>query len=166
MNNRTSAIIVFVILCVTCVAHTLYYYPLLPEKVATHFGPSGRPDAWGSKMQFIVVYLVAVGVMAAIFLGLGLALTKIPNALINLPNKDYWLAPERRRETSDYMLPWFLWLGSLTMILLLDIAHQSFQVHLGKATRLGHFWITLGGYLILSTMWCVAIYRKFSKKES
>ncbi|MBT4139331.1 MAG: hypothetical protein HOE48_15530 [Candidatus Latescibacteria bacterium] len=35
MNKRTTAITVFVILCVVCVAHALYYYPHLPEQVAS-----------------------------------------------------------------------------------------------------------------------------------
>ena len=164
MNKRTSATIVFVILCAACVAHALYYYPLLPEKVATHFGPSGRPDAWGGKMQFFIVYLVTVGVMAAIFLGLGLFLTKFPDDAFTLPNKDYWLAPERRRETLAYIFSCSLWLGSLTIVLLFDLAHQSFQVHLGKATRLDHFWISMGIYLTIVTMWCIATYRKVNKK--
>jgi uncharacterized membrane protein len=166
MNKRTIAIIVFVIISLACVAHALWYYPRLPEQVAHHFGATGEPDAWGHKTQFLVVYLVTVGVMVATFLGLGLALPKIPNSAINLPNKDYWLAPERRQQTLDYMLPWFLWLGSLTMLLLLDIFHQSFQVHLGNATKLNHFWITMGAYLAITTAWCIGIYRRFSKRES
>lgn len=166
MNKRTTAIVVFVIISLACVAHALWYYPRLPEQVAHHFGATGEPDAWGHKTQFLVVYLVTVGVMVVTFLGLGLALPKIPNSAINLPNKDYWLAPERRQQTLDYMLPWFLWLGSLTMLLLLDIFHQSFQVHLGKATKLNHFWITMGAYLAVTTAWCIAIYRRFSKRKS
>jgi len=166
MNRRTSAITVFVLLCIACLVHALYYYPRLPEQVAHHFGGSGQPDAWGGKMHFLIVYLATVAVMAISFLGVGLALPKIPNSAINLPNKDYWLAPERRQQTLDYMLPPFLWLGSLTMLLLLDIFHQSFRVHLGKATSLDHFWISMGVYLVVTTVWGIAIYKKFSKKDS
>jgi len=166
MNKRITAIIVFALLCVACVAHALYYYPRLPEQVAHHFGASGQPDALGSKTRFLVVYIVTVVVTAVTFLGSGLALPKIPNSLINLPNKEYWLAPERRQQTLDYMLPRFLWFGSITMLLLLYIFHQSFQVHLGKANKLEHFWIVMGAYLTISTVWCVAIYKKFNTKES
>ena len=109
MNSRTFPIALFLLLCVACLAHGLYYYPRLPAEVAHQFGASGQPDAWGSKEHFLVVYLVTVAVMAATFLGLGLAMPKIPNSAINLPNKEYWLAPERRRQTLDYMLPRLLW---------------------------------------------------------
>ena len=164
MNKRRTAIAVFVLLCVVCLAHAFYYYPRLPDRVAHHFGASGRPDAWSSKMHFLIFYVVTVAVTAATFLGVGLAMPKIPNSLINLPNKDYWLAPGRRRQTLDYMFPQLLWFGSLTMILLLDMFHQAFQLHLGKATRLNHFWISMGCYLVATTVWCIAIYRKFNKK--
>jgi uncharacterized membrane protein len=165
MNNRKSAIVVFVLLCVACVVHALYYYPRLPAEVAHHFGASGQPDAWGSKMQFLMVYLVTVAVMAASFLGLGLAMPKIPNSIINLPNKDYWLAPERRQQTLDYMLPRLLWFGSITMVLLIDVFQQSFQVHLGEAIRLNHIWLSLGAYVAVITVWGIAIYSKFRKRE-
>ena len=166
MNKRTTAIAIFALLCVACVAHALWYYPQLPEQVAHHFGATGEPDAWGHKTHFLIVYLVTVGVMAATFLGAGLLMPKIPNYAINLPNKDYWLAPKRRQQTLDYMLPQLLWMGSLTMILLLNVFHQSFQVHLGNATELNNIGITMGAYLTLTTVWCIAIYKKFKKIES
>ena len=166
MRNKTLAILVFVLLCAVCIVHAFYYYPRLPEQVARHFGPSGQPDAWGSKLEFLIVYLSTVGVMAATFLILGMAIPRIPNWAINLPNKDYWLAPERRKKTLDHILPQLFWFGSITMIFLLDIFHQAFQVQLGKTKTLGHVWITMGFYLLAAAVWCVVTYRKFSKKSS
>lgn len=157
---------VFLLLCVACVIQALHYYPRLPAEVAHHFGVSGQPDAWGSKLHFLIIYLVTVAVMAATFLGFGLAMPKMPNARINLPNKDYWLAPERRQQTLDYMLPRFLWLGSITMLLLFDVFQQSFQVHLGKATKLDHVLLSLGSYVAVITVWCIVINTKFRKGES
>jgi uncharacterized membrane protein len=166
MNRKTTAIVLFTILCLACLTHAIYYYPLLPDQVAHHFGPSGKPDAWGSKTNFLIGYLATVAVIAAIFLGSCLIMPKIPDQMINLPNKDYWLAPDRRRQTLNYIQSALLWFGSLTMLLMLDIFHQSFQVNLGKATTLNHIWISLGIYSILSTIWCIAFIRKFYKKDS
>lgn len=165
MNKRTAAIGVFVILCSVCVVHALYYYPRLPEQVARHFNASGQPGAKGNKMQFLVVYLATVGIMAAVFLGFGFLLPKVSNSAFNLPNKDYWLAPERRQQTLDSVLSSVFWLGSMTMLLLLDIFHQSVLVHLGKTATLGHFWISLSIYLAITVWVCIAINRKFNKRE-
>lgn len=166
MSKRASAITVFVILCLVCVAHALYYYPSLPEHVALHFDASGKPDASGNKVQVLVIYIFTIVVMVATFLGFGLLLPKLSDSAINLPNKDYWLAPERRQQTLDYIISRFLWLGSLTMILLLVVFDQSFQVHLGNATKLEHFWIIIAIYLALTTWVCIALYRRFQRKDS
>lgn len=166
MNSKKPALSVFTLLCAACVWHALSYYHLLPETVAHHFGASGQPDAWGSKTSFLAIYLFVVALMAAMFFAINLALPNIPYALINLPNKEFWLAPERRQQTMDSMIAAFFWFGSITLILLLDIFHQSFQVHLGKATGLEHAWLSLGLYLIVSLLWCVAAFAKFFTKDS
>ena len=166
MNKKTSAIVVFVLLCAACVAHAFYYYPRLPIEVARHFGASGRPDAWDSKKVPLIVYLSTVAIMGVTFLGIGLAMPKLPNSIINLPNADYWLAPERRQRTLDYMLCRFLWLGSITMILLFYVFHQMFRVQLGKAAKLNHIWLSMGAYMAVVAVWCIAIYLKFRKKGS
>jgi uncharacterized membrane protein len=165
MNNQKTAMGVFVLLYIVCVVHALCYYPCLPEQVAQHFGASGQPDAWGSKRQFLIMHLVTISFEAAIILVCGLALKKIPNSLISLPHKEYWLAPERREQTFIFMQARLLWFGSCFMIFFLDLAHQSFQVHLGAATKLNHVWFSLAMLLALSTVWCVSIYAKFRKTE-
>jgi uncharacterized membrane protein len=166
MNNQKTAMGVFVLLCIACVVHALCYYPRLPAQVAQHFGAFGQPDAWGSKMQFLIMHVVTISFMAAMILGSGLGMTKIPNSMINVPNKDYWLAPERREQTVAYIQSRLLWLGSCVMIFWLDLAHQSFQVHLGAATKLNHVWVSSTILLTVSAMWCMVIYMKFRKTKS
>ena len=40
----------------------------------------------------------------------------VPVSFINLPHRDYWLAPERRRATSAVMLRFGLWLACLMVL--------------------------------------------------
>ena len=161
---RKISLIVFIILLVLCIAHAAYYYPLLPDRVASHFGASGRPDAWSDKGSFVNIYLSVVAFIAVLFLGIGLLLRKIPTFLINLLNKDYWLSPERRQETIDVLSRQFLWFGSATLLLLLDIFHQSFRVHLGKAQALDHPWISIVAYVVFTTLWSIGLIVKFARK--
>lgn len=166
MNSRRTAFTVFLLIWALCTAHALYYYPKLPDRVAQHFGSSGEPDAWGSKMEFVIIYMATVFFTAGIFLGIGLALPKIPNWAINIPNKDYWLSsPQRRKQTFDSMVPQLLWIGSLTLVYMLDIFHQAFQVQLGRAASLDHGLISTVVYLGLIIIWSVALVRQFSKKN-
>jgi uncharacterized membrane protein len=161
---RKIPLIVFILLLMLCIAHAVYYYPLLPDRVASHFGASGQPDAWSGKASFVKLYLIMVAFIAVLFPGIGLILRKIPAYLINLPNKDYWLAPERSEETIAVLSRQLLWFGSATLLLLLDIIHQSFRVHLGKAQALEHPWISIVAYVVFTAFWSIALIVKFSRK--
>jgi len=161
---RKISLIVFFTLLLLCIAHAVYYYPLLPDRVASHFGASGRPDAWSSKESFVKIYLIVVAFIAVLFPGIGIIVRKIPANLMNLPNKDYWLSPERKQETVAVLSRQFLWFGSATLLLMLDIFHQSFRVHLGKAQALDHPWISIVVYVVFTTFWSIALIAKFMRK--
>lgn len=164
VNRRILAVVVFGVLCIACTVHALWHYPRLPAQAAWHFNAYGLPDAWVGKQQFFGIYLAAIGGTALAFLGLSLAMKKIPVSVIDLPHKDYWLAPERRRQTLDFLVPHFLWFGALTLLLLLALAHLAFQFHLGKSGRLLHAGLSLKTYAIVSAAWCLAAHLKFRKK--
>ena len=78
MILRRLSLAVFIFVFALCVVHVMYYYPLLPEKVASHFGLSGQPDAWSTKTFFVTRYFVITGILAIIFLGISLGFSKIP----------------------------------------------------------------------------------------
>ncbi len=73
----------------------------LPPVAASHFNAAGQADAY---MPSTIYRNIMVGLV----LGLPLLVVFLPNALIrrasaaiNLPHRDYWLAPERRAQTID-----------------------------------------------------------------
>ncbi|OYW29320.1 MAG: hypothetical protein B7Z47_04940, partial [Chthoniobacter sp. 12-60-6] len=71
----------------------------LPDRVATHFGEQGLPNGWMTKAeQLAFMGLMPVGMTA--FLGLALWFNIKNPSLLSLPNRDFWLAPERRRRTT------------------------------------------------------------------
>jgi len=161
MPTRKISLIVFIILLLLCLGHAAYYYPLLPDRVASHFGASGKPDAWSSKESFAKIYFIVIAFTAVLFPGIGFILRKAPAYLINLPNKDYWLSPERRDETIAVLSRQFLWFGSATVLLLLDIFHQSFRVHLGNAQTLEHPVASIVAYVFFSVPWSIGLIVKF-----
>jgi uncharacterized membrane protein len=146
------------------VVQALTYYPLLPEKMASHFGISGQPDAWATKASLIRAYLVTTGICALLFLGISFGISKIPPSLINLPNKEHWLSDERKQETFDFMFSYNLWFASATLLLLLDMFNQTFQVALGKANALTHPKLSLGLYIGFTVVWTIGLFVKFKRK--
>lgn len=163
---KTTSFAVFSFLFFACVIHAFYYYPQLPEVVASHFGAAGQPDAWAGKKVFITVYLISAGMNALIFGAIAFGLEKVPASKLNLPNKDYWLAEERREETYRFFFLSFMWFGSATFLLLLDIFHQAFMVHLGNAATLDHPLLSLGLYFGFAAAWCIVLFAKFFRKNT
>ncbi|MEN6439256.1 MAG: DUF1648 domain-containing protein [Syntrophobacter sp.] len=167
MTMRRLSLSVFLVLCALCMAQSAYYHPQLPERVALHFGPSGRPDSWSTKTAFITLSYAVTAFSLILFLGISYGMSKIPPSLINLPNKDYWLSEKRKQETIEFMFHYFLWFGSATVLLLLDVFHQSIQVHLGRADSLPHIQQSLGLYICFAIVWIIGLFIKFGRiKES
>src|SRR5262245_44653287 len=86
-------------------------YPALPERVASHFGTEGKADGWMTKGQFAIFYVAMTGFMTLLFLGIGKLVEVTPNDLINLPNREYWLAPGRRATTIAAISSEMAWFG-------------------------------------------------------
>ncbi len=164
MRHRISYL-VFLGLCLLCLLQAWYFYPLLPERVASHFGPTGQPDAWTTKVSFLSFDCIVVGGLAALFSVIGLLMEKIPPALMNLPNRDYWLAEENRKETILFLSSSFFWFASATMMLLLDVFQQTFQVQLGKAKTLTHPVLSLGIYISFTLIMTIGLLLKFFRKK-
>lgn len=142
------------------------YAPLLPERVASHFNAAGQADGWSAKNNFLVMNLAFVVGMALLFLGLTALLPKMPPDWVNLPNKDYWLAPERRDATLTAISGQMEWLAAATVALLLGITQLTIQANLRAAATLmeGAFWLLFGSYMAFMIAWLVWLLRKWYAK--
>jgi hypothetical protein len=103
--------------------------------------------------------------MTVFFSLIGLLTDKVPASLMNMPNKEYWMAPERRQSTLDLLASSFFWFASATMILLLDMFYQTFQVQLGRAKILTHPVLSLGSYISFSVILTVFLLVGFLRKK-
>jgi len=162
--SRRIALTVFLGVCLLCIAQIFFCYLLLPERVASHFGISGKPDGWSSKTSFIMAQSIITGIVAVLFPVIAFGLSKIPVSLINLPNKDYWLSPERKQASCAFFEGYFLWFGTATLLLLLDIFSKILLVGTGAAEGLGHPLQSLAAYIVFVVIWIAGLYLKFGKR--
>ena len=161
MKSNSILATILLIICALCFIQTAYYYPLLPERVPSHFGTAGRPDTWSTKNFFVISYLVVVAVSSVFFLCLSLGLSRMPGSLINLPHKEFWLAPEQKEKTLTFLSQYFLRFASATALLLFAVFNQSMHVALGKAQAFSHPLVSLVIYLVLILVWTVQVVIKF-----
>jgi uncharacterized membrane protein len=140
-----------------------HYAPLLPERVASHFDAAGRADGWSAKGDFLAMNLIFVVGMALLFLGVTVLINRVPNDWINLPNKDYWLAPERRALTLNAISGQMEWLAAATVALLIGLTQLTIEANLASAAALpGYaFWLFFGGYMAFMVVWLVRLLRKW-----
>src|SRR5207237_1170658 len=85
----------------------------LPERVATHFDASGQPNGWMSRHGHIIFIMLLGLALPLLVAGSFFCLRFFPGRGINLPHREYWLAPERRAGTFSYLLRHGLWFDCL-----------------------------------------------------
>lgn len=147
-----------------CALQALHYMPLLPERIASHFGPSGSADGWMASSFFIKINLgVVVFLVFSLYMASARMRTVDP-ATLKLPNKDYWLAPERRGETVEFLSGYFLWFGAATLLLMLDMFRQVFQYNLFLSRELDHPRVSLGLYVAFALLWVAGLQVRFRRK--
>ena len=87
----------------------------LPERIATHFDVSGRPDGWSGRDGYVLSMLLFGYGLAAFIIGILYASRFFPDSMVNVPNRDYWLTPERRPMIMATLLDFGLWMGALSI---------------------------------------------------
>lgn len=154
------------LLAAAAAAQIAWYYPQLPETVASHFDGQGRPNGWMSKDGFMLLYAAMLALQVAIFGGALKLLRRLPDRLFNLPHRDYWLAPERREQTLDYLEAWGLWFGCAVIALLLGIFGLAIDSNLTKqALPAVPVQILLGVFLVFSTVSAVRMLVHFARPD-
>jgi uncharacterized membrane protein len=134
---------------IAAICQFVYWYPILPDVVASHFDHQGNADGTMAKTAFFVLF----GLLQLLFLlGMPLlakVLPKFPNSMVNCPNKEYWLAPERRDQTMNFNAQFLVATGWLTSWLFIGCFHLSSLVSLEKrATIEPEFIWMMAAYLI------------------
>ena len=144
------------------VVHGLWLHPGLPEMVASHFGPSGRPDAWMSRDAFVWLYVMVVLSVVGLGFGTEWMIRRGPVELINFPHREYWFAAPRREATSRWVVPRVVglllsgaWLVMLSVQLAAD-ANAS-RENIDMAWMLG----AVSLYTLLTVVVVATSYRRF-----
>lgn len=97
--NRNVALI-WICTLVVLVLQAALAYNDLPDRIASSFDFNGNPRAAGTKESFYLSWLTVVFVLNASVLIMRPIFRWAPVSMINVPNRDYWLAsPERRAQS-------------------------------------------------------------------
>ncbi|MBL9162829.1 MAG: DUF1648 domain-containing protein [Planctomycetaceae bacterium] len=138
-------------------------YARLPERVASHFGANGVANGWMSRDGYVWFMVGAVTFTSLLLVGLCGSVRFLPASLVNIPRRDYWLAPERRDETGRVLARFGLLMAGLESLfflaihLLVVVANESNPVRLSNDV-----WWLLVAFLAATGGLTFKLYRRFS----
>jgi uncharacterized membrane protein len=163
---KRSAVIYLAMVTVS-VIQGVWYYPKLPEAVASRFGASGAPDGWMSRGMFVGILIGMTVFVAALLTAVQWAMLLLPASLVNLPNKAYWYAPERQADTRASLSRFMLQFGVATMLLVIVVMQMALQANLSPEPRLSSaFWFVFVAYLLFIVVWVIRLFVRFGRLPS
>ena len=123
-------------LCLLSLGQAAWYYPQLPGLVATHFDLTGQADGWMPRAYFFQSQVVFILGFTAFFAVLAFAVAQLPDSLIQLPHKEYWLDPRQRAETRRQITNMILSSGCGGLAFLLFLRQRIHQANLDGSHHL------------------------------
>lgn len=146
------------------IGYLLWAHGQLPEKVALHFNAEGKPNRWSSSSEMTLGMVLLATAEFVTFFAIAWILPRISYQLWNLPNKSYWLAPERAEQTTTGICRDLLIMGLATLLLLGVVQWDVVQANLVRAESNLVFtgWV-VGSYLVLICGIIVAMIKRFNR---
>jgi uncharacterized membrane protein len=146
------------------IAQAFYYYPNLPETMASHFNASGKADGWMSKQNFFLFEAVILLLIILEFTLLPYLIGKMPLSLINMPNKEFWFAEERRAETISIIRNYFEWFAVSLCALFISVNQIVFRANINRENLPSvEMWMILCAFLVFVAVWMIKFTRRFKK---
>ncbi len=140
---------------------------MLPA-VASHFDGAGTADGYMSRSAYRLV-LVLLIVAVPLLLGLlPVAATMSDRMRLNIPNREYWLAPERRAETLAFLRVHGLWFASFVALFLAYVHWLVVEANRLHPPRLSTVSIQVGlaAFFIVLIVWLVVLYKRFPRRRA
>lgn len=117
MKNLSSWSVLVVVLVVAA-GFILLSSPSLPPVVASHFAAGGDANGFMPRNVYLgLMLLMAVGIPLLLALGQHLV-RRVPPHRVSLPNRDYWLSPERTAETFAFLQNHGIYFSALMAVFL------------------------------------------------
>ncbi len=135
----------------------------LPPLVAAHFDVTGRANGYLARGPYIAILLLITVVVPLLVVIVPSRAFTHADARLNLPNREYWLAPERRAETVRFLtrqVSVYAWL------VVIFLCYTQWLVVRANALRpptldLRAFLTGLALFLVCTLYWVLNLVRRF-----
>lgn len=155
----------FVALIVAGAAFIVATSANLPERVASHFARGGQADGWMPREAYVGFILAAAVLVPSVLVALLAWLPRAFPRAVNLPNRAYWLAEERRDATLA-SLSAFAWIfGALLVVLIAGVHWAVVTANASRPPAIAEWAVhaLLAGFGVSIAVWIVAWYLRFRR---
>ncbi|MBK7999410.1 MAG: DUF1648 domain-containing protein [Verrucomicrobia bacterium] len=165
MRSARLPLIIFVLLYSAFVIFVLVTVGQLPDRVASHFDASGAANGWMSRDSH-VRYMVTFGSFFPLAVPVVCYCVRfLPVGLVNIPRREYWLAPERKSETINYLFRHAVWFGCLSVCFVAGSHWLVVDANLHSPPQLSTRLLVAvaGGFIAGLAWWIVVLLRRFMR---
>lgn len=162
---KTSIDALFYLLVIIGLGQLVYYYPLLPEVVASHFSTDGSADGWMSKQGLTIIHGVVLAVLYLSFYMSGKFNLDGEQKYLSLPNKEYWLQDVRRVQTAEFIARKGIYFSFYTLGFMLLVMQMVFEANLAALVMFDGeaFIFLLLMYGLYISIWTLSFINHFRK---
>ena len=135
----------------------------MPPKVASHFGPDGSANGYMWRDTYVYFMLAFVVLLPLLFNFVANAVARLPVTMINIPNRDYWLAPERRGLVVDRLRRQMQMFSAMLVLFLCFVHWEVVRANQSMPATLDNrrFMLGLGLFMAALIVWIVSLRRQF-----
>jgi uncharacterized membrane protein len=165
-DNPHAALVALICMIAFGATFVVYTARYLPDSVATHFEVSGQADGWMSRAVYTWFTL---GFLSALPILIAYLITSLPRRVpqwTNIPNREYWLAPERRDASKDFLAARGYRLGCLIVMLTMGIHYTILLAnqHSPPVLPMRTFLAVIGAFFVVLALWVVKFYQRFPRR--
>lgn len=145
----------------------LFSFAVLPDRVAIHFGPGGIANGWASRyVNAILMSGMHIFLFCSFWFAPRFMLVVSPR-WINIPHKEYWLAPANQQRTLR-IIENFMWrFGTVMLLFFLIMNLLILQANLAETVKLNMqiYFPTMGAFFAYTIWWTIGFFMAFRKPQ-
>lgn len=140
----------------------------LPTYVASHFAGDGSANGYMPRSAYVAFILVVSISLPLVIFASARILPRVPPSLLNLPNREYWLAPERREQTYAYLSDHTAHFATLLAVFLGFVHWRVVAANALHPPTLEPTWFIAGliAFLITLVVWIAKLAGHFRRDDS
>jgi hypothetical protein len=164
---QKTAWTIFILLLVFAAFFVTRSTAALPPLVGSHFDAAGYPNAFMTRGGYMrLVLWLGIGLPVALVALLTLVYSRATD--LKLPNRDYWLAPERIARTRARLVVHGVWMGSLLVTMVCFVHWLVLGAYRRIPPQLSNPWIEAGllTFFLITLGWIIALLIVFRRPRA